>query len=60
MIGFIKTLFSWPDGIVVGNLLASAIWGIPTFIRFDRLLKKHHKMHMEAINHKEGNNASNK
>jgi hypothetical protein len=24
---FLHTLFQWPNGIVVGNLLASAIWG---------------------------------
>lgn len=31
MIAFLDTLFSWPNGITVGNLCASAIWGVPAF-----------------------------
>ena len=34
---FYKTLFSWPAGIVTGNLLASAIWAPLAVIHLDRL-----------------------
>lgn len=27
--GLLSTLFAWPNGIVVGNLIASALWAIP-------------------------------
>jgi hypothetical protein len=51
--GFLNTLFDWPNGIVVGNLLASVITtslglGFAVF-HLDRLAKRHHKLHMEAI-----------
>lgn len=49
MTGFLSTLFSWPDGIVVGNLIASALWAFPAIIHLDRLARKHHKVHMEHI-----------
>ena len=43
------TLFSWPNGIVVGNLIASALWAIPAILHLDRLMRRHHKEHMEAV-----------
>ncbi len=46
---FIKTLFHWPDGIVVGNLIASALWAIPAILHLDRLAKKHHREHMAKL-----------
>lgn len=52
---FLSTLFSWPNGIVVGNLIASAIWAVPAILHLDRLARKHHAAHMELIrkNHAE-------
>lgn len=50
MIGhFLATLFTWPNGIVVGNLLASAIWAVPAILHLDRLARKHHKEHMDRL-----------
>jgi hypothetical protein len=43
MIGLLKTLFSWPEGIVVGNLIASALWAAPAISHLDRLARKHHR-----------------
>jgi hypothetical protein len=43
-------LFSWPNGIVVGNLIASCIWGGIAVFHLDRLARKHHKEHMRVIN----------
>jgi len=28
----VATMFRWPDGIVLGNLIASAFWALPAFI----------------------------
>jgi hypothetical protein len=28
-VSILRTLFSWPDGIVVGNLIVSALWAMP-------------------------------
>lgn len=42
-------LFSWPAGIVVGNLIASAIWATPALIHLHRKLSKQHQEHMRAI-----------
>jgi hypothetical protein len=41
-----KTLFSWPTGIVTGNLIASAIWAPIAVIHLDRLARLHHRQHM--------------
>lgn len=41
---FLWILFNWPNGIVVGNLLASIIWmGI--------MERQHHKRHEELMRH---------
>jgi len=39
IVGVIITLFAWPAGIVVGNLIASILWGLPTWLI---LLRKLH------------------
>lgn len=49
MINFLHTLFSWPNGIVVGNLIASAIWAPIGIIHLDRLARKHHAEHMTLL-----------
>lgn len=38
-----RVLFSWPDGIVTGNLLASAIWAPIAVVHLDRLARRHHR-----------------
>lgn len=43
MIHFLAVLFSWPDGIVVGNLIASALWAGPALLHLDRRMKKRHE-----------------
>lgn len=40
------TLFDWPNGIVVGNLIASAICVALAALRLERLLKRHHRQRM--------------
>lgn len=45
----LSTLFSWPNGIVDGNLIASFIWvGLAAF-HLDRLARKHHREHMRQL-----------
>ncbi len=46
---FFTTLFSWPDGIVVGNLIASALWAPLALVHLDRLARKHHAIHMAEL-----------
>ena len=38
----LRTLFHWPDGIVVGNLIASALWAAPAFAHLHCKLRRHH------------------
>jgi hypothetical protein len=33
--------FSWPNGGVWSNLLASLLWGAPAFITHHRLMRRH-------------------
>lgn len=47
--GLLRTLFDWPNGIVVGNLIASAICVVLATIHLDRLAKKHHKIHITHL-----------
>jgi hypothetical protein len=47
--GVLSDLFSWPAGIVVGNLIASAMWAIPAILHLDRLARRHHKAHMNLL-----------
>lgn len=44
-----KILFSWPAGIVTGNLLASAIWAPLAVVHLDRLARRHHREHMHLL-----------
>ena len=39
---FFWILFAWPQGIVVGNLIASVIWATPAFIHLHRRLGRQH------------------
>lgn len=51
MITILRTLFSWPDGIVVGNLIASAMWAGPALLHLDRRMRKRHdqlRAHIQA------------
>lgn len=43
LIDFIRTLFHWPDGIVVGNLIASAIWATPTVLHLRKKMNQNHE-----------------
>lgn len=49
MIQVLRELFQWPDGIVVGNLIASALWATPAIAHLDRLARKHHQAHMAQL-----------
>jgi hypothetical protein len=44
-----RTLFAWPDGIVTGNLLASAIWAPLAVVHLDRLARRHHREHLALL-----------
>jgi hypothetical protein len=48
-VSILRTLFSWPDGIVVGNLIASAIWAPTAIIHLDRLARRHHREHLALL-----------
>jgi hypothetical protein len=53
----IGELFSWPDGIVVGNLIASALWAGPALLHLDRRMRKRHeqlKTHIQALHQDPG------
>lgn len=43
----LKSWFSFPDGGVWSNLIASALWAIPTFIHLHKKLNRHHKQILE-------------
>lgn len=45
----IRELFSWPSGIVVGNLIASAMWATPALLHLHRKIDRNHAEHMSAI-----------
>jgi hypothetical protein len=49
VIHIIRVLFSWPDGIVLGNLLASAMWAAPALIHLHRKMNRHHARLLAAI-----------
>jgi hypothetical protein len=36
-------LFGWPDGIVVGNLIASALWAAPALWHLHRKINRNHR-----------------
>jgi hypothetical protein len=41
-----KVLFSWPAGIVTGNLIASCIWAPLAVVHLDKLARRHHREHV--------------
>lgn len=43
---FLWILFNWPNGIVVGNLIASLIWGVPSMWHLHRKINRHHRWHI--------------
>lgn len=45
----ISVLFSWPNGIVLGNLIASALVSGGALLHLDRLARKHHREHMARL-----------
>jgi len=44
---FLSTIFSWPNGIVVGNLLASVLW-VPVGAAGTYLIERHHHKKLHA------------
>ena len=48
MAGVLLILFAWPNGIVVGNLIASAIWAAPALWHLHRKLERHHREQLAA------------
>lgn len=51
MWGVLVTLFGWPNGIVVGNLIASAICVCLAAAHMERLLRRHHRERMAQARH---------
>jgi hypothetical protein len=49
MTSVLKTMFSWPNGIVLGNLIASALWATPALIHLHRKIDRHHRERLEAL-----------
>jgi len=43
MNGILHTLFEWPGGIVVGNLIASAMWAVPAFAHLHWIQARRHR-----------------
>lgn len=43
MVSILRILFAWPNGIVVGNLIASAIWGLPTILHLHLRISRVHR-----------------
>lgn len=41
-------MFSWPNGIVVGNLIASALWATPALIHLHTKINRHHREAMKG------------
>jgi hypothetical protein len=48
----LQEIFDWPNGIVVGNLLASVLWAAPAFVKLHRKLDLHHRERM-ALMHRQ-------
>ena len=48
MTAVLATLFSWPNGIVVGNLIASALWAAPALVHLHVKLNRQHREHLAA------------
>jgi len=49
----LQVLFEWPNGIVVGNLIAAVIWAplgaLAAVLHLDKLAKKHHAERMAQV-----------
>jgi hypothetical protein len=43
-------MFNWPNGVVLGNLIASAICGAPALWHLHRKINRHHQWHMDKAN----------
>jgi hypothetical protein len=39
----LRTLFAWPGGIVVGNLIASVMWAAPALTHLHIKMNRHHR-----------------
>jgi len=39
----LSEMFGWPNGIVVGNLIASALWATPALVHLHRKIDRHHR-----------------
>lgn len=50
MVHELWVIFGWPNGIVVGNLMASAILGIPAVMHLDKRAKRRHEIMMHNMN----------
>lgn len=53
------TLFAWPNGIVTGNLLASAFWATPVLIRMEMQNRKRHRELKAQIGSSNANSTGN-
>jgi len=51
---FLSVLFSWPNGIVLGNLIASAMWAAPALLHLHRKLNRQHaqRLAQAAVYHR--------
>jgi hypothetical protein len=49
MIHLLAVLFGWPNGIVLGNLIASALWAAPALFHLHRKISRHHREQLDAI-----------
>lgn len=47
IVHFLWELFNWPSGIVVGNLIASALWAVPAFWHLHWKIDRHQRWHVE-------------
>lgn len=44
-----QLFFSWPQGGVWSNIIASAVLGVPTFVALFRRLRKNHREHVDNL-----------
>jgi hypothetical protein len=47
-VNILTTMFGWPNGIVVGNMIASALWATPAFLHLHRKLDAMHR-HIQCL-----------
>lgn len=55
MLRVLWEMFRWPDGIVLGNLIASALWAAPALLHLHRKLDANHaeRVTQAAVHHRE-------